>query len=612
MAHSVRPLIGAFLILSLGLPSPIGVYTEPSRSTLRPSIEGEEQTVASKLAPAGMEEDLYPGKYPLSSRVRPSVSIDLQNLAVLDRRFVTSLYRWPSEMHLLEQTILPDLLMRKMRASTKPFDISVLILGGSTGEEAVTVTGTLLSALKSRQTPLDLDKGELGVRLAVRSVEIDPEAHAIAQRRLAGVEPLLVQDFDRNRKIRNILDTLNTHQNDLRRVIALIQADASSERIFRMIDEADVIVVNALDDMAPEKERVLFEKLRQATGKWILTSSPSFALRTGSRVYQFSDEGSAVWNAFIAHPQGVTPVWPSNWTTLQLGAVQTAARFFHTLRERFADQLPAQQIKISLIIALLIQLLPVWERVPEKEMTFDSFETHAVWLLQKARRMMDAGEIHLPPATIALLRETQSLGTYFSPDIQHEIAEILARIPRGYLDWVDAARAGPTPSPAGSEEIPPPAGAEEGIPAMEVETFAQRHPEQAAQLPEGTKAVAILPISSRITFYRPESLASAVESMIAEGRVAGLNLPIDPLPLPASADEVVGSSVILWDKSLGELPFQTRVPVIYCSSGEPFPHSLAEMVSIALFGAESNNVRILAAWSMVVEGQEVFAIALSA
>jgi hypothetical protein len=163
---------------------------------------------------------------------------------------------------------------------------------------------------------------------------------------------------------------------------------------------------------------------------------------------------------------------------------------------------------------------------------------------------------------------------------------------------------------AGFEETP--AGLEQQpLRGYEVETFLQRFADQAARVPAGTAAVAVVP-ASQFTLYRPETIASDLGEFVEIQRREMPELPIDLLPLPGRPEELRPSSLIVWDAGLGEMPYTARIPKIDHRSGEPFPYSLAQMVSIALFGAESTQVRLLSAWTFDVEGTQYLAFALSA
>ncbi|MCM8794493.1 MAG: ARMT1-like domain-containing protein [Candidatus Omnitrophica bacterium] len=147
---------------------------------------------------------------------------------------------------------------------------------------------------------------------------------------------------------------------------------------------------------------------------------------------------------------------------------------------------------------------------------------------------------------------------------------------------------------------------------LDPELFIRRHPAQAVRLPSSVNAVVVIPSSMPLTFYRPETLAESLNTLIRQQEEVLGAMPIDQLPVPTSRDDVKVPSAIVWDRWLGNLPYASPVPVITTALGEPFPYSLPQMVAIALYGQESAASRVLSAWTFDVEGRHYLAIALSA
>ncbi|MBI3317961.1 MAG: hypothetical protein HYZ90_02275, partial [Candidatus Omnitrophica bacterium] len=162
---------------SLGLSvSEAGLEAEPSK--LVPGTQGTGSAAAPR---AGAEEPLF------------LTEINLQTLA--GRSELTSFYRWPNQMRLLEEMILPDLFQRKPSG-----EVLIVNLASAMGEETTTTAAVVLRARDQF-----VSKGDpTSLKVRVVGVEIDPEIHEKARRRLAGKEGLWFlpwgQPIDRTRR----------------------------------------------------------------------------------------------------------------------------------------------------------------------------------------------------------------------------------------------------------------------------------------------------------------------------------------------------------------------------------------------------------------------------
>lgn len=283
---ALRRFLALFLALGLSLPSPAGVYAEPSRSTLRTlnTVEnaGLEQSLADTLGhPAGLEGVSYPK--PVDVWEHPFRA---------QWKFMSYLNRHLEEIDWIQERVLPDVTQRKGRAGDR--QITVAILGVSTGEEIARVLHAILPWMEARELPVHEDSPEQW-HVRVLAIEKDFRLIEEAKRRLRGQSPFAYrkrpweqwkespgakQDDALHEFIGTIIRTVERYTEMIHDrnnpMVEWSNRDMADPQAVRIAQQADLIVDNAASVYLDwRKGRALWRGLADSKA-WIITTNEEF------------------------------------------------------------------------------------------------------------------------------------------------------------------------------------------------------------------------------------------------------------------------------------------------------------------------------------------------